>query len=171
MTRPSLDEVRAQYPGAETFRFADGDREPGERLLTLVRSSAKRATCQAKSVYDAGEEPWPKVGRRDIALNCDGTPALVIETTSLEERAFMDVPEDFALVEGEEPPKASRESHHFGIGRNRKTPNWIVGSVKFGSKMSDATHRGTGNAKIPIGTSRAAHGIMQGLVPLQPNMS
>ncbi|MEL7464086.1 MAG: ASCH domain-containing protein [Pseudomonadota bacterium] len=98
----SLEEVRARYPGTETFRFADGDRDLGERLLQLVRSGAKRATCQAKSVYDAGEEPWPKVGRRDIALNWDGTPALVIETTSLEEWSFMDVPEDFALAEGED---------------------------------------------------------------------
>lgn len=108
----TLSEAQARYPGAETFRFADGDREIGELLLRLVRSGRKRATCQAKAVYESGEEAWPKVGRRDIALNFDGTPALVIETVSLEEHAFIDVPEDFALAEGEnETLQGWRDDH------------------------------------------------------------
>ena len=108
----SLEEVRAKYPGAETFRFADGDKRVGEMLLRLVRAGEKRATCQAKFVYDRGEAPWPKVGRRDIALEWDGSPALVIETISLEEHAFMDVPEDFALAEGEnETLQGWRDDH------------------------------------------------------------
>lgn len=98
----SLEEVRARYPGAETFRFADGvDREIGDYLLRLVRAGKKTGTCQAKSIYDSGEQAWPEVGRRDIALEWDGTPALVIETVSLVEQTFMDVPEEFALSEGE----------------------------------------------------------------------
>lgn len=102
MTRPTLEDVRARYPGAETFRFADGvDREVGDWLLRLVRAGKKTGTCQAKSVYDSGEAAWPKVGRLDIALEWDGTPALVIETISLDECAFRDVGEEFALSEGE----------------------------------------------------------------------
>ena len=98
----SLEEVRARYPGAETFRFADGvDREIGDYLLRLVRAGKKTGTCQAKSIYDSGEQAWPEVGRRDIALEWDGTPALVIETVSLVEQTFMDVTEEFALSEGE----------------------------------------------------------------------
>ena len=98
----ALEDVLARYPGAETFSFADGvDREIGDYLLRLVRSGKKTGTCQAKSVYDSGEQAWPKVGRRDIALEWDGTPALVIETVSLVEHAFMKVPEEFALSEGE----------------------------------------------------------------------
>jgi uncharacterized protein YhfF len=43
----------------------------------------------------------PQVGRQDIALNWDGTPALLIETTEVTTRRFCDVDESFALAEGE----------------------------------------------------------------------
>ena len=108
----SLEEVRARYPGAETFRFANGDERVAKMLLQLVRDGKKTATCQAKSVYEDGEEAWPQVGRRDIALEWDDAPALVIETTSLEEYAFMDVPEAFALAEGENDDLAGWRRDH-----------------------------------------------------------
>ena len=115
MTRPTLEEVRARYPGAETFRFADGvDQELGEYLLRLVRSGKKTGTCQAKSVYDSGEAPWPKVGRLDVALEWDGTPALVIETTSLDTCAFKDVDDDFARAEGYEDGLTGWRAEHEG---------------------------------------------------------
>ena len=119
MTRPSLDDVRARYPGAETFRFADGDERVAKMLLRLVREGKKTATCQAKAIYDSGEQAWPKVGRRDIALEWDGTPALVIETISLDEWTFMDVPEDFALAEGEnETLQGWRDDHKWWFENN-----------------------------------------------------
>lgn len=96
----ALEAVRSRYPGAATFRFGDTEANCGY-LTGLVREGRKRATCQAKSVFESGEEAWPVVGRRDIALNWDGSPALVIETVSLEEWAFVDVPAAFALAEGE----------------------------------------------------------------------
>ena len=113
MTRPTLEEVRARYPDAETFRFADGGpQELGEYLLRLVRTGAKTGTCQAKAVYDSGEQTWPKVGRHDIALEWDDTPALIIETISLDECAFKDVGEEFALSEGEnETLEGWRQDH------------------------------------------------------------
>ena len=100
--RAGSDELTDRLLQAAIEVFAEG----------LVRAGEKRATCQAKFVYDRGEAPWPKVGRRDIALEWDGSPALVIETISLEEHAFMDVPEDFALAEGEnETLQGWRDDH------------------------------------------------------------
>ena len=43
----------------------------------------------------------PVVGRRDTALNWDGTPALIIETLEVIQMRFCDVGECFALAEGE----------------------------------------------------------------------
>lgn len=97
----TLDEALAKYPGAATFRFAEGDADVSRRLLALVRSGRKTATCQALSIYESGAEAAPEIGRRDIALEPDGAPALVIETVSLETRRFDEVDESFALAEGE----------------------------------------------------------------------
>lgn len=98
--KPSIEELQAKYPGAETYTFGD-TREICEMLLKLVRSGKKRATCEALSVYESGSEAMPVVGRRDINLEWDGSPALVTETTELTIRRFCDVEADFALAEGE----------------------------------------------------------------------
>nr|WP_114348345.1 ASCH domain-containing protein [Paracoccus lutimaris] len=81
------------------FKFGDS-RELCDRPLALVRSGAKTATCGALRDFEAGE-PMPAVGRRDVALDWDGKPALVIETVEVTIRRFCDVPEDFALAERE----------------------------------------------------------------------
>jgi len=96
----TLDEVLVRYPGAQTFRFGDG---PAlcEELLALVRAGRKRATCLALAEIAAGQVA-PKIGRRDIALDSQGNPALVIETLRLIELRFCDMPEDLALMEGED---------------------------------------------------------------------
>lgn len=83
-----------------TFRFGDSEALCDE-LLALVRSGRKTATCEALAAFEAGHEEMPEVGRQDIALNWDGTPALLLETTEVTPMRFMDVEEDFALAEGE----------------------------------------------------------------------
>jgi uncharacterized protein YhfF len=97
----SLDDLKARYPGAETFTFGDS-RALSDELLALVRAGKKTATCEALRVYQSGAEAFPEIGRRDIALDWDGKPALVIETTAIEVLRFCEVPEDFALAEGED---------------------------------------------------------------------
>lgn len=109
--RPTLEEALARYPGAASFRFGDSAALCAD-LTRLVREGKKRATCQAKSVFDAGDEAWPVVGRRDIALDWDGRPELAMETVSLEEHRFIDVPEDFALAEGENDDLAGWRRDH-----------------------------------------------------------
>jgi len=95
-----LVDLKKQYPHAETFKFGDSA-EMCEELLELVRSGRKRATCGAMRDFQAGVEAMPEVGRQDISLNWDGTPALVIETVSVTQMRYCDVTEDFALAEGE----------------------------------------------------------------------
>ncbi|MXQ07785.1 ASCH domain-containing protein [Alphaproteobacteria bacterium GH1-50] len=96
----SIESLQKRYPGAVTFRFGDSA-EMSSWLLRLVRAGQKTATCGALRDFAPGGEPKPVAGRRDIALNWDGTPALVIETVSVEEMRFDEVGEEFALAEGE----------------------------------------------------------------------
>lgn len=82
------------------FTFGDS-RELCGHLLSLVRSGQKTATCGAlRDLVEEGEE-LPVVGRRDVALDWDGNPALLIEMVNVEICRFCDVREDFALAEGE----------------------------------------------------------------------
>ena len=107
----TLDELRQRHRGAETFTFGDSD-ELCRDLLALVRAGKKTATCGALREFEAGGEPLPKTGRRDIALNWDGTPALVIETIEVTFRRFSEVNEAFALDEGENDSLAGWQSAH-----------------------------------------------------------
>lgn len=114
----TLDEALARYPGAETFRFGD-NAGLSHALIELVRSGKKTATCNALAFFGEGGEPMPVVGRRDIALNWDGTPAFAIETVSVETCRFSDVGEDFALAEGENDSlEGWRADHRLFFERN-----------------------------------------------------
>lgn len=96
----NLEDAKRKYPTARTFTFGDG-RELCDELLSLVRIGKKSATCGA--LRDAGVvDPMPVVRRRDISLDWDGNPAVVIETTDVTIRRFCDVDVDFALAEGED---------------------------------------------------------------------
>lgn len=107
-----------RHPGAECFTFGDS-RALCDRLLALVRSGAKRATCGALRDFGEGAEALPQVGRRDIALDWDGAPALVIETTEVTIRRFCEVDEGFALAEGEdETLEGWQEGHRAYFERN-----------------------------------------------------
>lgn len=98
------------------FKFGDS-RELCNQLLALVRSGAKTASCGALRDFEAGE-PMPQVGRRDIALDWDDKPMLVIETTEVEVQRFCDVSEDFALAEGEGDFDAWKRGHIAFFDRN-----------------------------------------------------
>ena len=86
--------------GSVSFTFGDSE-ELCNELLRLVRLGKKTATCEALRAFGPDGEAMAVVGRRDIALNWDGTPALLIETLEVTQKRFCDVDECFALDEGE----------------------------------------------------------------------
>lgn len=94
------EELQGLVATCVTFTFGDSETMCDE-LLHLVRSGKKTATCEALRTFESGSEALPVVGRRDIALNWDGSPALLLETTEVTRRRFCDVDDDFALAEGE----------------------------------------------------------------------
>ncbi|MEM7642206.1 MAG: ASCH domain-containing protein [Pseudomonadota bacterium] len=111
----TLADILARYPGGEAFRFGDGPDLCAE-LTALVVSGAKTATCGALRDFPEGERAV--VGRRDVACLWDWTPSVVIETTDVTERRFCDVPEDFAVAEGEGTFEDWRRGHILYFERN-----------------------------------------------------
>jgi uncharacterized protein YhfF len=107
----SAEEAKARFPGSQTFRFGDSQ-EFCDHLISLIRAGKKRAACGSLNSYKDGDEPMPVVGRRDIALNWDGTPALVIETTEITICRFCDVDAEFALAEGEDETLEGWQTGH-----------------------------------------------------------
>ena len=96
----TLQQIVDANPEAETFRFGDSA-ELCAQINALVRSGTKTATCEAASAYGKGGDSWPEVGRRDIALNWDGTPAFMIETVQVETRRFDQMDAAFVAAQGE----------------------------------------------------------------------
>jgi len=113
-----MEDLQVTYPGAGTFKFGDSA-ALSARLIALVRSGEKRATCGALSEFEAEPEAMPVVGRTDIAANWDGTPALVVKTVKVEKIRFCDVTEEMALAEGEDDDLAGwRAGHEAYFARN-----------------------------------------------------
>ncbi|MFB2532519.1 ASCH domain-containing protein [Paracoccus sp. p4-l81] len=92
--------VWSRYPGAQPTRFGDSP-DLSARLLSLIASGAKTATCGALAHYHEDGDPLPEAGQIIVALDHAGHPALVYEVTEVAIRPFRDIPEDFALAEGE----------------------------------------------------------------------
>jgi uncharacterized protein YhfF len=107
----TLEEVKKRYPNAEAFTLGD-NRELCDWLTGLVRSGKKTASCGALRFFIEDGEAMPVVGRRDIVLDWDGNPALVIETTEVTHCRFCDVEEEFALSEGENEDLEGWQADH-----------------------------------------------------------
>ncbi len=111
---PDLKTLLKKYPGATTFKFGDSDVMNAE-LIALVRAGKKRATCGRAADFEEDGEVPPLKGRRDIITNWDGSPAVVIETVSVERMAFDDIDEGFALAEGENQTYAGWRRDHIAF--------------------------------------------------------
>lgn len=96
----TLQQIIDANPEAETFRFGDTP-ELCVEINALVRSGKKTATCEVASAYGKGGDTWPEVGRRDVALNWDGTPAMMLETVEVRTRRFEDMDAEFVAAQGE----------------------------------------------------------------------
>jgi uncharacterized protein YhfF len=79
----------------ERFAFGDGP-EMADRLLGFVLAGAKTATC-----WSTADGQQTHVGKQMVVLDGAGRPRAVIETVSLEQMRFCDVPWSFAQSEGE----------------------------------------------------------------------
>ena len=111
-------DLNEKYPGAGSFKFGDSDAMNAE-LIALVRAGKKTATCGKSSDFADDPGAVPVVGRRDIVTNWDGSPAVVIETVSVELKPFDDIDEEFALAEGEDETRADwYKSHRAYFERN-----------------------------------------------------
>ena len=100
----TLQQIIDENPEAETFRFGDS-RALCDEILALVRAGKKTATCEAARHYGPSDGSsgyaWPEVGRRDIALDWDGNPALMIETVAVETRRWSGMDAEFVTAQGE----------------------------------------------------------------------
>lgn len=96
----TLQQIIDANPEAETFRFGDS-RAMCDDILALVRAGRKTATCEAAHHYGPGKDTWPEVGRRDVALDWDGNPALMIETVAVETRRWSQMDAAFVAAQGE----------------------------------------------------------------------
>lgn len=81
----------------EAFQFG----EKADWLAQLVVEGKKTATCSSYQLYKIENEPLPKVGDYSIVLNGENTPVAILEVESVEIYPLNEVPEDFALAEGE----------------------------------------------------------------------
>lgn len=113
----ALAPLLARWPGARTTRFGDGP-ELSSRLLGLIRSGHKTATCGALAHYYEDDEPIPRTGDVLVALDHHDQPVLAYELIEVTIRAFRDVPEDFALAEGEGDFEGWRQGHIGYFERN-----------------------------------------------------
>jgi len=93
-------DLQDTYPGAGTFTLGE-DAETSAALIALVRAKTKHAECAPLAEFGGDEASMPKVGRCDIIANWNGTPAVVVKTTSVKTLPFDKVTERMALAEGE----------------------------------------------------------------------
>ena len=89
---------------------------PGEmrsELTALVLAGTKRATAGLAAEYEAEGEPVEHVGERLAVLDNDSRHIATIEITRVEMVRFDEVPDEFALAEGEGDLSAAdfRASH------------------------------------------------------------
>ncbi|WP_152608202.1 ASCH domain-containing protein [Halalkalibacter okhensis] len=72
-----------------------------DRLAQLVIEGIKTATCSGFIFYKMEDEPLPKVDDYSIILNSKDVPVALIKTVKVEIIPFNQVPEEFAIAEGE----------------------------------------------------------------------
>ncbi|MFD3449841.1 ASCH domain-containing protein [Microbacteriaceae bacterium 4G12] len=70
-------------------------------LAQLVIDGVKTATCSGFVFYEMENEPLPSVGEYSIILNSNDIPIAIIKTIEVNITPMNEVPEDFAIAEGE----------------------------------------------------------------------
>jgi len=70
-------------------------------LAQLVIDGVKTATCSGLIFYGIENEPLPSVDEYSIILNSKDEPVAIIKTVDVKIMPMNEVPEDFAMAEGE----------------------------------------------------------------------
>ncbi|WP_072927935.1 ASCH domain-containing protein [Nissabacter archeti] len=89
-----------RYLQAAHFSFGDSP-AMADQLLALVLAGKKRATCGALQSYYDDNEPLPQAGAFNVIEDGRGRAACAIEIKEVSILRYCDVPEEFALAEGE----------------------------------------------------------------------
>jgi len=88
------------YPQAAHFSFGDSP-AMADHLLALVLAGEKHATCGALQSYYDDNEPLPQAGEINVIEDGRGHAACAVEIKEVSILRYCDVPEAFALAEGE----------------------------------------------------------------------
>lgn len=115
-----------------TFTFGDTEALCNE-VLALVRAGKKTATCAPLSDFGPGKDPLPQVGRRDIALEWDGSPAVEMETLEVLIMRFDEMTEALVTPQAEFRDRADwyeQYSAYFGA-RGGFSPDMMIMCERF----------------------------------------
>ncbi|ANU11002.1 hypothetical protein A1A1_07849 [Planococcus antarcticus DSM 14505] len=91
--------LNKKTPTAEFDAFQFGS--DADWLAKLVADGKKTATCSAHILYELEGEPLPQAGQYSVVLNSSDVPVAIIQVTSVSLIQMNQVPEAFALAEGE----------------------------------------------------------------------
>ncbi|PAD38745.1 ASCH domain-containing protein [Terribacillus sp. 7520-G] len=88
--KPKPDKVSAWQFGADP-----------DHLAQLVMDGIKTATCSGLIFYELENEPLPSVDDYSIILSSKDEPLAIIRTSDVKIMPMNEVPEEFAIAEGE----------------------------------------------------------------------
>ena len=114
-----MPDLPSAYADLHRFRFGDS-RKICDWLTDLVLQGKNTGTCWAHRDAAQGEQGF-QVGDRSVYTDWDHNPVCLIEYTRIETHPFDQVPEAFALSEGEGDYTAWRDGH---IAWFERTGGW-----------------------------------------------
>ena len=88
---------RDKPPEVSAWKFGANPDE----LAQLVIDGVKTATCSGLIFYEIENEPLPSVDEYSIILNSKDEPVAIINTVDVKIMPMNEVPEEFAMAEGE----------------------------------------------------------------------
>lgn len=105
------------WENAGTTEFGDSE-TLSDWLVSLILQGKKTATCGALRDYHQDGTPLTLVGQRDLVLDFAGRAVAGIEYTEVTLLRYREVPEAFALAEGEGSFQDWQDGHRAYFTRN-----------------------------------------------------
>jgi uncharacterized protein YhfF len=103
MNQASLDYWNRYWKGQEKPERVTAWQFGGnpDYLAQLVIDGVKKATCSGYVFYEVENEPLPSTEDYSIVLNSKDEPVAIIKTVDVQIMPMNEVPEEFAISEGE----------------------------------------------------------------------